>query len=84
MDGATDKGRTPGSGGAGGLLGLEELFLGIGGLGTVVCITEDRAKDGKRDRVGVESTKSNSARLDRRQVYESGRVSEALNADTDT
>ena len=47
LDGGPDDGRTPGGGGAGGLLGLEELFLGVGGLGAVVGVAEDRSEDGK-------------------------------------
>lgn len=68
LHGATDKGRSPGGGGAGGFLGLQELFLGVGGLGAVVGVTEDRAKDGERDGVAVDGAESDGARLDRRQV----------------
>lgn len=70
LNGTADKGGSPGSGSAGGLLGLEELFLGVGGLSTVVRVTEDRAKDRKRDSVAVDSTKSNRTRLHRWQVCE--------------
>lgn len=75
LDSTTDKGRTPGSGSAGGLLGFEEFFLGVGGLSTVVCVTEDRAKDRKRDSVAVDGPKSDRARLHRWQICEREAVS---------
>lgn len=69
LDGATDQGRSPSGGSAGGLLGFEEFFLGVGGLGAVVGVTEDRAEDGERDGVIEDSAQSDSARLHGRQVW---------------
>lgn len=37
----------PGDGGAGGLLGAEELLLGVGLLGALVRLTEERREDGE-------------------------------------
>lgn len=68
LDGAADKGATPGGGGRGGLLRLEEFLLGVGGLSAVVGVTEQRAEDGKRGGVVEESAEGDGGGLDRWEV----------------
>lgn len=63
LSNATDNGGTPCCGGTGGLLGLDELFLGVGGLGTMVGVSEERAKDGERCGVGEDGTGSDGRGL---------------------
>lgn len=68
LDGRAGDGATPGGGGTGSLLRLEELLGGVGALSAAVGITEERAKDGERDGVGVGGTDGNGRRLDRGKV----------------
>lgn len=69
LDCAASKRGSPGCGGAGGLLGLEKFFLGIGLLCTVVRVTKDRCKDGERSGVGKDGPKRDGGWLDRRQIF---------------
>ena len=69
LDCAASKRGSPGCGSAGGLLGLEEFFLGIGLLCTVVRVTKNRCKDGERSGVGKDGPKRNGGWLDRRQIF---------------
>ena len=64
LKGRANEGGTPSSGGTGSLLGLEELLLGVGGLGLAVGLAEDWAKDGKGDDVVEHGTKGDSRWLD--------------------
>lgn len=70
LDGATGEGASPCSRGGGSLLGLEELLLGVGGLGTVVGVTEERAENGEGDGVAVSGTNGDSRRLNGGEVCE--------------
>ena len=71
LDGGADEGSTPGSGGGGSLLGLEELLLGVGGLGLAVGVTEDGAEDGEGDGVVVDGAEGDSGGLNGREVCRS-------------
>merc|ERR1712111_273823 len=51
LDTGADEGSTPGGGGGSSLLALEELLLGVGGLGLAVGVAEDGAEDGEGDGV---------------------------------
>lgn len=64
LNGRADEGSTPGGGGGGSLLGLEELLLGVGGLGLAVGVTEDGAKNGKGDGVVVDRAEGDGRGLD--------------------
>jgi len=68
LDGRASEGRTPGGGSGGGLLGLEELLLGVGSLGAVVGLTEERSHHGKGDGMAVSSTDGDGRGLDRWEV----------------
>ena len=68
LDGGADEGSTPGSGGGGSLLGLEELLLGVGGLGLAVGVAEDGAEDGEGDGVVVDGAEGDSGGLNGREV----------------
>lgn len=48
LDGGADDGRAPRGGGTGGLLGPDELLLGVGRLGARVRVAEDGGQDGER------------------------------------
>lgn len=72
LDGGADEGSTPGSGGGGGLLGLEELLLGVGGLGLAVGVAEDGAEDGKGDGVVVDGAEGDRGGLNGREVWRVG------------
>lgn len=69
LDGRADEGSTPGGGGRGSLLGLEELLLGVGGLGLTVGVTEDGAKHGKGDGVVVDGAEGDRGGLNGRKVW---------------
>ena len=71
LDGGADEGSTPGSGGGGSLLGLEELLLGVGGLGLAVGVAEDGAEDGEGDGVVVDGAEGDSGGLNGREVCRS-------------
>lgn len=68
-DGRADEGSTPGRGGGGSLLGLEELLLGVGGLGLTVGVTEDGAEHSKGDGVAVDGAEGDRGGLDGREVW---------------
>lgn len=68
LDGRADEGSTPGRGGGGSLLGLEELLLGVGGLGLTVGVTENGSEDSKGDGVAVDGAKGDRGGLDGREV----------------
>jgi len=59
LKGRANEGGTPGSGGTGSLLGLEELLLGVGRLGLAVGLAEDWAEDSEGDDVVEHGTKGN-------------------------
>lgn len=46
LEGGADEGGAPGDSGGGSLAGSEELLLGVGGLGALVGLAEERAEDG--------------------------------------
>jgi hypothetical protein len=69
LDGGADEGSTPGRGGGGSLLGLEELLLGVGGLGLTVGVTEDGAEHSKGDGVAVDGAEGDRGGLDGREVW---------------
>lgn len=64
LDGAADDGATPGGGGRGGLLRLEEFLLGVGSLSAVVGVTEQRAENGERGGVVEKSAEGDGRGLD--------------------
>lgn len=68
LDGRADEGSAPGGSGRGGLLGLEELLLGVGGLGLAVGVAEDGAEDGKGDGVVVDGAEGDRGGLNGREV----------------
>ena len=61
--GAEERG-TPRYGGAGRLLGPEELLLSVGRLGALVGLSEERREDGEFGAVVEESTEGDSRGLD--------------------
>jgi len=63
-----DEGGTPGSGGGGGLLALEELLLGVRGLRLAVGVAENWAEDGEGDGVVVDGAERDGGRLNRGKV----------------
>lgn len=72
LDGGTGERAGPGGGGASGLLGLEELLFGVGGLSLSVGVTEDRAEDCEGDGVVEEGAEGDSRWLDGREVWKRG------------
>ena len=68
LEGRAGKGSTPGSGGRSSLLGLEELLLGVSGLGLAVGVAEDGAEDGQRGEVVEGSADGDGRGLDGREV----------------
>merc|ERR1711939_1060551 len=72
LDTGADEGGTPCGGGGSSLLALEELLLGVGGLGLAVGVTEDGAEDGEGDGVVVDRAEGDGGRLNRREVVQSG------------
>jgi hypothetical protein len=69
LESASDDRATPSSNSTAGLLGLNELFLCVGGLSTVVGVTEDRGEDAERGSVSEDCAKGDSRRLNRREVW---------------
>ena len=63
LDSGTDDGRTPRGSGSCGFLALEELFLGVCGLSTVVGVTEKRSEDCKGCSVVEDGSEGDSRRL---------------------
>ena len=68
LDGRSDEGSAPRSAGGGGLLGLEEFLLGVGGLGLAVGFAEERAQDREGGGVGEDCAERDRGRLDGREV----------------
>jgi len=68
LHGRADGGSAVRGGGRCGLLGLEELLLGVGGLGLAVGLAEDGAEDGEGDGVGVDGAERDGGRLDGREI----------------
>lgn len=68
LEGASDDRAAPGSDSAAGLLGLEEFFLCVGCLRTVVGVTKDGGKDAERGSVSEDCAKGDSRGLNRREV----------------
>ena len=75
LDGGADEGSAPCGAGGGGLLGLEELLLGVGGLGLAVCVAEERAEDGEGCGVVEDGADGDGRGLDGREVCVMARVS---------
>ena len=69
LKGGTDERGTPGNGSAVGLLGLEELLLGVSALGALVSGAEQRRQDGELNTVVEDGAESNSRGLDGREIY---------------
>jgi hypothetical protein len=63
LQGRADKGGAPGGDGVGGLLGLDELLLGVGELGTVIGRAEEGAQDGELDAVVEEGAQRDGGGL---------------------
>lgn len=59
-----DEGGAPGDGGGGSLLGLDELLLGVGELGAVVGLAEERRQDRELDAVVEEGAQGDGRGLD--------------------
>lgn len=64
LQGRADEGGAPGDGGGRGLLGLDKLLLGVGGLGAVVGLAEEGREDGELNAVVEEGAEGNSRGLD--------------------
>lgn len=72
LERGADEGGAPGDGGGGRLLGLDELLLGVGELGAVVGLAEERREDRELDAVVEEGAQGNGRGLDGREVWERG------------
>lgn len=72
LDSGANEGSAPSDSGGGGLLGLEELLLGVGGLSLTIGVAEDGAEDGKRDGVVVDGAEGDRGGLNGREVCEEG------------
>lgn len=68
LDGGADERCAPCGGSGGGFLRLEELFLGVGGLGLAVGLAEERAEDGKGRGVVEDGAERDGGRLHRWEV----------------
>ena len=64
LDAASNYGSTPRCCSTGSLFALKEFLLGVGSLGTVIRITKDGCKNGKRDGVIEDGAHGNSRGLD--------------------
>ena len=64
LDGRADDRSSPAGGSGGGLSGLEELLLAVGGLGAVVGVTEERCEDGEGGGLVEDDAEGDSRRLD--------------------
>lgn len=69
--GADDRG-SPCGGGRGGLLGLDELFLGVCGLGAVVGVAEDGAEDCEGGGVVEDRAEGDGGGLDGGEIWGGG------------
>lgn len=68
LDSTADQRASPRGNSAGGLLGLQELLLGVCSLSTVVGVTEDGGKDAQGSGVGEDSSQRNGGGLHGREV----------------
>lgn len=68
LEGRADEGGAPGDGSRAGLLGADELLLGVRGLSALVGLAEERRQHGQLDAVVEEGAKGNSRGLHRREV----------------
>ena len=68
LQGRADESGAPGGDGVGGLLGLDELLLGVGELGAVVGLAEERAQHGELDAVVEEGAQRNGGGLNGREI----------------
>lgn len=64
------EGGAPSDGGIGGLLGLDELLLGVGQLVAVVGLAENGGQDGELNALVEGQAEGNSRGLNGRKVYE--------------
>lgn len=64
LESRADERRTPGEGSAAGLLGADELLLGVGDLGALVGGTEDGGEDGELNTVVKGRAEGNGRGLD--------------------
>ena len=71
---AADERRAPSGCGGGSLLRLEELLLGVSGLGPVVGVAKERGHDGERGGVVEDGAEGNGAGLDGWEVCGTGRL----------
>lgn len=69
LDTRADEGRAPGGSGGGSLSGLEELLLGVCGLGAVVGLTEERSHHGEGSDMAEDGAEGDGRGLDGRKVY---------------
>ena len=74
LQGRADEGGAPGNGSTRGLARLDELLLGVGNLGALVCLAEDGAQHGQLDRVVEDGAKGDGRGLDRGEVWEKRRI----------
>ena len=70
LKGGADEAGAPGDGGTGGLLGAEELLLGVGLLGALVGLAEERREDGQLDAVVEEGAQRDGRGLDGGEVWQ--------------
>ena len=68
LDGGADEASAPCRRGGGSLLRLEELLLGVGGLGLAIGLAEDGAEDRERGGVREDSADGDGGGLDGREV----------------
>lgn len=69
LEGRADKRRSPGEGSTAGLLGSDELLFGVGGLGALVGLAEERGEDGELNAVVESSAEGNGRRLNGGEVF---------------
>jgi len=69
LDGRAGDGATPCGSSGGSLLGLEELLLGVGGLGAVVGLAKEGAHHGEREGMAVGGADGDGRGLDGRKVW---------------
>lgn len=69
LEGRADERGAPGNGGTAGLLGLDELLLGVGRLSALVGLAEDGTQDGQLNAVVEESAEGDGRGLDGGEVY---------------
>lgn len=69
LETSADERSAPGNGSAAGLLGLEELLLGVGGLGALEGLAEEGGEDGELDAVVEDQAEGDGRRLNGGEVY---------------